>query len=123
MVPPELVLLERSYGLIHSKALMLAAELGIADQLEQGPQTADQLARVVDANPDALDRMLAFLGLGRPIGSSQGRPGTATMPSRTGSDATIPSQCGTGSCSLALTGSGTFGTSWGIRYGPAKAGR
>lgn len=61
MVPPELVLLERSYGLIHSKALMLAAELGIADQLEQGPQTAEQLARVVDANPDALDRMLAFL--------------------------------------------------------------
>src|SRR6202165_2645418 len=67
MVPPELVLLERSYGLIHSKALMLAAELGIADPLEQGPQTAEQLARVVDANPDVLDRMRAFLVSGRAL--------------------------------------------------------
>ncbi|MEO6795735.1 MAG: methyltransferase [Candidatus Dormibacter sp.] len=61
MVPPELMLLERSFGLVHNKVLMLAAELGIADQLEQGPKTAEELAGIVGANPDALDRMLAFL--------------------------------------------------------------
>ncbi len=61
MVPPEIMVLERSFGLIDSKALMLAAELGIADQLEQGPKTAEELARIVGANPDALDRMLAYM--------------------------------------------------------------
>ena len=57
MVPPELMLLERSFGLVHNKVLMLAAELGIADQLEQGPKTAEELAGIVGANPEALDRM------------------------------------------------------------------
>ncbi|MDQ6720129.1 MAG: acetylserotonin O-methyltransferase [Candidatus Dormibacteraeota bacterium] len=40
---------------------MVAVELGIADQLEEGPRTAEELAVIVGANPDALDRMLAFL--------------------------------------------------------------
>ncbi|MDQ6885556.1 MAG: acetylserotonin O-methyltransferase [Candidatus Dormibacteraeota bacterium] len=61
MAPPELMLLERSFGLVQNKALMLAAELGIADQLGHGPRTAEELARLVGADPDALNRMLAFL--------------------------------------------------------------
>jgi hypothetical protein len=61
MVPPEIVPLEHSFRLILNKALMLAVELGIADELEAGPRTADQLAAAVRADPDSLDRLLAFL--------------------------------------------------------------
>ncbi len=61
MLPPQFRLLERSFGLIDSKALTVVAELGIADQLEHGPQTAEELARAVGANSDALDRLLAYM--------------------------------------------------------------
>ena len=61
MVPPEIVPIEHSFRLILNKSLMVAVELGIADQLEAGPRTAEELALIVGANPDALDRMLAFL--------------------------------------------------------------
>jgi hypothetical protein len=61
MVPPEIVPLEHSFRLILSKSLMVAVELGIADQLEAGPRTAEELAVSVGAYPDALDRLLAFL--------------------------------------------------------------
>jgi len=61
MVPPEIVPLENSFRLILNKSMMVAVELGIADQLEEGPRTAEELASIVGANPDALDRLLAFL--------------------------------------------------------------
>lgn len=61
MVPPEIVPLEHSFRLILNKSMMVAVELGITDQLEAGPRTAEELAAVVGANPDALNRMLAFL--------------------------------------------------------------
>ena len=60
MVPPEIVPLENSFRLILNKSMMVAVELGIADQLEEGPRTAEELASIVGANPDALDRLFAF---------------------------------------------------------------
>jgi hypothetical protein len=61
MIPAELVPLEDSFRLIVTKSLTVAVELGIADALEAGPKTADELPDIVGADPDALDRLLAFL--------------------------------------------------------------
>jgi len=61
MVPPAVPLLERSLGVIDTKALAVAAEMGIADHLAGGPRTASDLASSCSADADALDRMLRFL--------------------------------------------------------------
>jgi hypothetical protein len=48
-----------------SQAITVAAELGIADALAEKPMAIDDLARAVDAHPDALARMLrALIGRG-----------------------------------------------------------
>jgi hypothetical protein len=44
-----------------SQALYVAATLGVADRLADGPKTSDELAREVDAHPDALYRLLRAL--------------------------------------------------------------
>lgn len=42
-------------------AVRVAATLGIADQLAAGVRTAPELARAVEADPDALERLLRYL--------------------------------------------------------------
>ena len=44
-----------------AQAIHVAAVLGIADQLAEGPRTADELAHAVGANPDSLYRLLRAL--------------------------------------------------------------
>jgi hypothetical protein len=44
-----------------SQAIQAAAQLGVADALASGPLAADELARRVDADPDALRRLLRAL--------------------------------------------------------------
>ena len=61
MVPPEVSLIERSLGIVDTKAIAVAAELGIADHLVGGPQAASDLASTCSADADALDRLLRFL--------------------------------------------------------------
>jgi predicted O-methyltransferase YrrM len=61
MVPPEVPLLERSLGIIDTKALTVVAELGIADVLADGPRTADDLASATSSDADALGRLLRYL--------------------------------------------------------------
>jgi O-methyltransferase domain/Dimerisation domain len=52
----------------------LAARLGIADHLADGPRSADELAELVGANPPALARLLrALQGLGLIAGDPDGR--------------------------------------------------
>jgi hypothetical protein len=46
---------------ILSQAVCAAAELRIADQLQDGPKTATELARATDAHPDAVYRLLRAL--------------------------------------------------------------
>ena len=53
---PELV-----NGYRAAQAIHVAAVLGIADQLADGPRTADELADAVAANPDSLYRLLRAL--------------------------------------------------------------
>ena len=55
---PAVVLRRLSTGFWISKAIAVAAELGIADQLKAGPKTIDELAQAVDAHPGALYRLL-----------------------------------------------------------------
>src|SRR5688572_15420000 len=61
MVPPEVALLEASMGVIDTKTLNVVAELGIADLLDEGPKTAEELAATCSADADALHRILRYL--------------------------------------------------------------
>ena len=60
--PPELLLMERTLGVLDTAALATAAELGVADALAKGPADAATLAGVVGADDDALERLLRYLG-------------------------------------------------------------
>lgn len=60
-VPPPLELLEQIQGSILTQAIYVAAELGIADRLADGPLTAAQIAERVQAHPEATYRLLRLL--------------------------------------------------------------
>lgn len=66
MVPGSVGVLERTLGIVDTKAIAVAADLGVADALDAGPRTAEQLAAELDVDADALDRLLRFL-VGRGI--------------------------------------------------------
>jgi C-methyltransferase len=61
LAPAPVAMLELILAGWTSQAIEAAAELGIADALAAGPLTADDLARRVGADPDALDRLLRAL--------------------------------------------------------------
>lgn len=46
-----------------SQAIGVVARLGVADELARGPRPVDELARAVDASPDALHRVLRMLAM------------------------------------------------------------
>src|SRR4029450_6135030 len=52
------ILMQLATGKWVSKALTVAADLGIADLLKDGPRPVDELARGSGAHPDALYRLL-----------------------------------------------------------------
>jgi SAM-dependent methyltransferase len=54
------VLLERLTGVLDAPALYAFVDLGLPDHLD-GPRPATELAALVDADADALDRLLAYL--------------------------------------------------------------
>jgi hypothetical protein len=51
----------RAADLVTPMAIRVAATLRLADHLASGPRTADDLAAVVTADPDALDRVMSHL--------------------------------------------------------------
>jgi hypothetical protein len=61
MVPAQLPLVERTLGIVDTKAMAVVAELGIADRLADGPADAPTLAAQTGADPDALERLLRYL--------------------------------------------------------------
>jgi hypothetical protein len=61
LVPPEVVIFERSTGLGATMVLGSVARLGIADRLAAGPQTAAALAEAAGCHADALHRTLRAL--------------------------------------------------------------
>jgi hypothetical protein len=60
-VPANLALLEMAQGAWLFQSLYVAAKLGIADALRDGPLTADEVARRVNADPDATHRLMRAL--------------------------------------------------------------
>lgn len=61
MSTPSQELLRRGMGFAVAQALHVAAELGIADLLQDGPRTAEDLAQATGADAQALYRVLRFL--------------------------------------------------------------
>ncbi len=61
MVPANVALLETAQGAWVSQALYVAAELGIADVLANGPKTADDVAAEVGGHPDSVFRLMRML--------------------------------------------------------------
>jgi hypothetical protein len=71
---PAVVLRQLSTGFWISKAIAVVAELGIADYLQAGPKTVEELAQAVDAHPGALYRLLrAIASVGVFAEEGQGR--------------------------------------------------
>src|SRR6267142_2035054 len=64
-LPPQVVLYQLAAGHYLSHALNLAAKLGIADLLADGPREAQQLADATDTHAPSLRRVLRLLGSAR----------------------------------------------------------
>jgi hypothetical protein len=60
-------------GALGTRALALAAELGVADALAGGPRPVDDVAREVGANPDTLYRLLRALASEGVFAEEEGR--------------------------------------------------
>jgi hypothetical protein len=61
MAPPFALVVERTNAMIEGKALAVFAELRVADHLHERPRTARELAGIIGADENALERLLAFL--------------------------------------------------------------
>jgi predicted O-methyltransferase YrrM len=61
VVPPELALVELAMGIIDTKALAVAADLGVSDALGDGPHQPNELAATLGVDADALERLLRYL--------------------------------------------------------------
>jgi DNA-binding transcriptional ArsR family regulator len=61
MVPPHVAMMDLIMGAWIAQAVAAAADLGVADALAKGPLSADELAAAVDADRDALGRLLRAL--------------------------------------------------------------
>jgi hypothetical protein len=61
IVPPAVRVLEGTFGLMETKALYTATELGIADELDAGPRSSEELATALAADADAIGRLLRLL--------------------------------------------------------------
>lgn len=59
--PPSVVLLQLVLGCAQSQAVVVAAQLGVADVLEDGPLPVDEIAERTGADGDALYRVLRAL--------------------------------------------------------------
>ena len=65
LVPAPAAMMEMIIATWTSQAITVAAQLGVADALAAGPLTIDELAARVDADTDALRRLLrALIGRG-----------------------------------------------------------
>ncbi len=61
MVPPDVAIFERALGIVDTKAIVVATELGVPDALSDGPRHVAEIATEVGADADALERLLRYL--------------------------------------------------------------
>src|SRR5947209_1166309 len=72
--PPRELLIRLMNGYWHTQAIYVAAKLGLADILQQGPRSVEELAVATKTNPRALYRLLrALASLGIFAESENGR--------------------------------------------------
>jgi SAM-dependent methyltransferase len=63
--PPPMQMMEMLYGALATQMISVAAELGVADLLADGPRPVEELATATETHPDGLFRLLRGLaGLG-----------------------------------------------------------
>ena len=88
-LPPPVQLFLMSEGVVISTALSLAAELGIADLLADGPRSGEELAEATSTHPRSLHRLLRLLSS---VGVfTEARPGRfALTPLGEGLRSTVP---------------------------------
>jgi hypothetical protein len=60
-LPPQVVLYQLAIGHYFSRALHLAAKLGIADLLKDGPRSVDELAKATETHAASLKRVMRLL--------------------------------------------------------------
>jgi SAM-dependent methyltransferase len=88
--PPAAVMLEKIFGAWVAQGIAVAAELKVADALADGPLPIDELARRLDADPDALARLLrALISEGIFIQRGDGRYALNALAETLRSDAPI----------------------------------
>ena len=57
--------IQMAFGLIASRAIYVVAELGVADQLRDGPKSAEEIAAATGAHAPSLSRLLRTMaGMG-----------------------------------------------------------
>lgn len=86
--PPSAQLMEMIFGFALSRSIAVAAELGVADLLKDGPRSADELAPTIGAHPRSLYRLLrALAGAGIFAEQADGRFSLAPLSELLLSDA------------------------------------
>lgn len=109
MVPAGIALFELGQGAWVTQALYAAVKLGIADELRDGPLSADDVARRVGADPDATYRLMRALATkGVFTLRRDGRFGLTSMGRMLTSDA-----AGTMAPMIAMVGSPWHWEHWG----------
>jgi hypothetical protein len=61
MAPPPLLLFERVTALVDTAAIKAAIDLGLPEQLSNGPRSVGELATAANADEDAVARLLRYL--------------------------------------------------------------
>ncbi|MGI8916983.1 MAG: methyltransferase family protein [Pyrinomonadaceae bacterium] len=73
-MPPSAQLLEMIFGFMLSRSIAVAAQFKIADFLEDGAKTSDEMAAMIGAHPRSLYRLLrALAGAGIFAEAADGR--------------------------------------------------
>jgi hypothetical protein len=86
--PPSAQLLDMIFGFALSRSIAVAAQLRVADQLKDGPKSADELAQAIGAHPLSLYRLLrALAGAGIFAEEADGRFGLTPLAELLRSDA------------------------------------
>jgi hypothetical protein len=96
LVPAPIAVLEHAHGFAGVHLLAAIAELGVADQLCDGPKTAEELAPLTGAEADALHRCLraaATVGLVRIDRTGRFHATRLTKPMRSGDPSAAGDWC------------------------------
>jgi hypothetical protein len=60
-ISPAQTAIQLAFGFINARSLYVAAKLGVADHLKDGPKSAVELATTLSVQPDALYRIMRVL--------------------------------------------------------------